>query len=160
MTGPTPLGLSHAPVTARRGLSDTNLLIAWSRRAGHSVHGRLDGLRPAELIHNTRAYHSILLERPLTKGEMSANVSWRARRWTNMAGFLFKFFSGASLCPSSRVAGGGALPPPWGGGAGPAGVTSARGASRPACYEVECGVWHAVGVEGQDRVIVDFVSDA
>ena len=33
----------------------------------------------------TRApYHSILLERPLTKGEMRANVLWRARRWAGM----------------------------------------------------------------------------
>ena len=34
----------------------------------------MDGLRPAGHPHSTRAYNSILLERPLTKGEMRANV--------------------------------------------------------------------------------------
>ena len=38
-------------------------------------------LTPRRHIHNTRANHCILLERPLTKGEMRANVLWRARRW-------------------------------------------------------------------------------
>ena len=36
---------------------------------------RLDGLRPASHTHNTRAYNSTLLERPLTTGEVRANVS-------------------------------------------------------------------------------------
>ena len=39
---------------------------------------------PPTHTHNTRAYNSILLERPLTTGEMRANVSWRARRWAGL----------------------------------------------------------------------------
>ena len=119
MTGPTPLGPSHAAGIARRGLSDTNL-IAWSRGAGHSDHGRLGGLRPAGLIHNTCARYSILLERPLTMGEMRANVLWRARRWAGVVGFIHtKFLS--RLCPPARVAGGGAPPPRGGEGPVPLG---------------------------------------
>ena len=39
---------------------------------------------PPTHTHNTCAYNSILLERPLTTGEMRANVSWRARRWAGL----------------------------------------------------------------------------
>ena len=47
---------------------------------------------PPTLTHNTRAYNSILLERPLTTGEMRANVSWRARRWAGLTPKRIPFF--------------------------------------------------------------------
>ena len=86
--------------------------------------------------YNTRADLSILLERPLTMGEMRANVLWRARRWANMGSFLFSFILSYSLWPPARLAGGGApLPRAGGGGAGPseASTSSARSPSVAVC---------------------------
>ena len=91
MPEPAPLGPSHASVNARR-IPFATKLIAPPRRAGHSFTGGwMAYRRPARQRHNTRAYNSILLERPLTKGEMRANVLWRARRWAGVMGLYCTF---------------------------------------------------------------------
>ena len=54
----------------------------------------------------TRApYHSILLERPLTKGEMRANVLWRARRWAGVMSLYISTHVNFSVTPHPAAMG-------------------------------------------------------
>ena len=79
MTGPAPLGPPHTTGEVRGIPSDTNSIAPPRRTQATLFTGGWMAYAPPDK-YTTRAPNSILLGRPLTMGEMRANVSWRARR--------------------------------------------------------------------------------
>ena len=77
---------------------------------------RIHAIRPCRSLTQTRAHHSILLERPLTMGEMRANVFVARSREPELSKGL-TIHGSRHLGASTRMGeGGGAMPPPRQGG--------------------------------------------